>query len=140
MEIVLSALVTSLNVTGSKSPNGSSKSKNLGLDTVVSPRIAIANHIIRFVRAHQADSCAGINTLYKFHDKVEALEFDVGENFSGKGVPLKDLQIKRDILIGGIVRDGTFILPDGQSMLLSNDKVVVVTATSQITELEQILR
>ena len=114
--------------------------KTMGLDTVVSPRIAIAHHIIRFVRAHQADSGSGVNTLYKFHDKVEALEFDVGESFSGKDIPLKDLHVKRNILIGGIVRDGNFIIPDGQSKLMSRDKVVVVATASQITELEQILR
>ena len=112
----------------------------LGLETIVSPRVAIANHIIRFVRAHQADSGSGINTLYKFHDKVEALEFSVGENFKGKYIPLKELEIKRNILIGGIVRDGQFILPTGESKLLSGDKVIVVTAVSQITELGQILK
>lgn len=114
--------------------------KTLGLDTVVSPRIAIANHIIRFVRAHQADSGSGINTLYRFRDKVEALEFDVLDSFAGKDIPLKELQIKRNILVGGIVRDNKFILPNGESRLMTNDKVVVVAAASQITELEQILR
>jgi len=114
--------------------------KIFGLDTVVSPRTAIANHIIRFVRAHQADSGSGINTLYKFHDKVEALEFDVNENFGGLDVPLKELQIKRNVLIGGIVRGGVFILPDGSSELKVGDKVIVVTAVRQITALGQILR
>ena len=112
----------------------------LGLDTVVSPRIAIANHIIRFVRAHQADSGSGINTLYRFHDKVEALEFNVGAGFKGRAVPLRELGIKRNVLIGGIVRDGKFILPTGDSMLIADDKVIVVTAAKQITELQQILK
>ncbi len=114
--------------------------KRLGLDTVVSPRVAIANHIIRFVRANQADSGSGINTLYKFHDKIEALEFSVGENFSGKDIPLKDLPIKRDILIGGIVRGDEYVLPSGNTKLIEGDKVIVVTAVKSITELTQILR
>lgn len=114
--------------------------KMLGLDTVVSPRIAIANHIIRFVRAHQADSGSGINTLYKFHDRVEALEFTVREDFEGAGVALKDLGVKSNILIGGIVRGEEFILPGGDSKLMTGDKVIVVTAVRKITELKQILR
>ena len=114
--------------------------KMFGLDTVVSPRTVIANHIIRFVRAHQADSGSGINTLYKLHDKVEALEFNVEKDFGGIGVPLKDLGLKRNILIGGIVRGREYILPDGNSKLLVGDKVIVVTAVSQITQLGQILR
>ncbi len=114
--------------------------KMFGLDTVVSPRTVIANHIIRFVRAHQADSGSGINTLYKLHDKVEALEFNVEKDFSGINIPLKSLSLKRNILIGGIVRGREYILPDGNSKLLEGDKVIVVTAASQITELGQILR
>ena len=114
--------------------------QKLGLDTVVSPRICIANHILRFVRAHQADAGSGINTLYKFHDKVEALEFTVGENFAFEGVPLKDLQLKRDILIGGIVRGGEFILPKGESSFLKGDKVIVVAGARQINGLTEILR
>lgn len=114
--------------------------KRLGLDTVVSPRIAIANHIIRFVRANQADSGSGINTLYKFHDKVEALEFTVGENFAGKNTPLKDLPIKKGILIGGIVRGDEYVLPSGATELMEGDKVIVVTAVKSITELTQILK
>ena len=114
--------------------------KKLGLDTTFSPRIVIANHIIRFVRAHQAEAGTGINTLYKFHDKVEALEFSVGENFEGVGVCLKDLHIKRNVLIGGIVRGEEFIVPKGDSMILTGDKVIVVTASRQVNSLSEILR
>lgn len=114
--------------------------KKLGLDTVVSPRICIANHIIRFVRAHQADSGSGINTLYKFHDKVEALEFTVDSSFGGVGVPLKDLQVKLDVLLGGIVRGEEFILPKGETSLNVGDKVIVVAPARQINKLSEILR
>lgn len=112
----------------------------LGLDTVVSPRNVIANHILRFVRAHQADTGSGINTLYKMHDKAEALEFTVSEKFSAINVPLKKLGVKSGILIGGIVRDGAFILPTGDTEFSVGDKVIVITAVKQITDLSQILR
>jgi trk system potassium uptake protein TrkA len=112
----------------------------LGLETVVSPRNVIANHIVRFVRAHQADTGNGINTLYKLHDKAEALEFTVNSNFPAIDVPLKKLGVKSGILIGGIVREGSFILPTGETSLKNGDKVIVVTAIKQITELNQILR
>ncbi len=112
----------------------------LGLDTVVSPKDIIANHIISFVRAHQADTGNGINTLYRLYDKVEALEFTVAESFPQKGVKLKDLYLKKSVLIGGIIRDGEFILPGGGTTLEIDDRVVVVTEVKQITDLTQILR
>ena len=114
--------------------------KPLGLDTVVSLRNVIANHIVRFVREHQADTGNGINTLYKLHDKAEALEFTVTETFPKTKVSLKNLGVKSGVLIGGVVRDGEFILPDGETEFLVGDKVIVVTAVKQITELTQILR
>ena len=114
--------------------------ERLGLDTVVSPKDVIANHIVRFIRAHQAETGNGINTMYKLDDKVEALEFTVRENFVKQGIPLKKLSLKKNVLIGGIVRGGEFILPDGETTMLAGDRVIVVTASKQITDLTQILR
>ncbi len=112
----------------------------LGLDTVVSPKDIIANHIVSFVRAHQSEAGGGINTLYKLYDKVEALEFTVAQSFPRKDVKLKDLSIRKNVLIGGIIRGDEFILPSGESSFQANDRVIVVTAVKQITDLAQILR
>lgn len=114
--------------------------KELGLDTAVSPRLVIADHIVRFVRAHQSDNANGIATLYRLHDNVEAIEFTVADTFSGINVPIKNLKIKRGILIGGIVRDGKFILPSGDTKFKKGDRVIVVTALKQITALTQIFK
>ena len=115
-------------------------SKKLGLDTVVSPRECIANHIIRFVRAHQADTSSGINTLYKLDDKVEAIEFTVSDKFGFIGKRLKDMHFKRNILIGGIVRDGKYILPTGDSSIEKGDKVIVVSPARHVNDLSEIVR
>ncbi len=114
--------------------------KKLGLDTVFSPKEVIANHIIRMVRAHQGDSGSGINTLYKLSDKVEALEFTVGDDFAEQNVPLKKLKIKRKVLVGGIVRGEEYILPTGDSRLLNGDKVIILAEAKSVTALSQILK
>ncbi|MBQ3038628.1 MAG: Trk system potassium transporter TrkA, partial [Clostridia bacterium] len=114
--------------------------KMLGLDTVVSPRIVIANDIVRFVRANQVVGGDGINTLYRIHEQAEAIEFTVGENFTAKDTSLKNLSIKENVLIGGIVRGNEFILPSGDSKIKVNDRVIIVTTEKQLTELSEILR
>ena len=73
-------------------------------------------------------------------DKIEALEFTVRENFAKQGVPLKKLSLKKNVLLGGIVRNGEFILPGGDTAMYAGDRVIVVTASKQITDLTQILR
>lgn len=112
----------------------------LGLGTVVSPRNVIANHIVRFVRAYSAASGEGADTLYKIGNKAEALEFTVLDGFKGIETPLKQLTLKKNVLIGGIVRDDEFILPSGDSTIKVGDRVIVVSEEKQFTELSQILR
>lgn len=121
-------------------PSVLSMIKKLGLDTVLSPRNVIANHIIRFVRAHQADAGNGINTLYKVHGKAEALEFTVGEDFKKLEIPLKSIGLKNDVLVGGIVRGNEFILPDGNAVIKKDDRVIIFASASKITELNEILK
>ncbi len=114
--------------------------KSIGLDTVVSPRKAIADHIIRFIRSNQAKAGGGINTLYRLYNKVEALEFTVSPNIIRTGVAIRDLQIDKRVLIGGVVRKDEFILPTGETKLEIGDKVIVVTSLSSVTELSQVVK
>jgi len=112
----------------------------LGLDTVVTPRYVIANHIVRFVRAYMAKEGEGVKTFYKIGDKAEAQEFAVLEGFEGVDVPLKNLSLKKNILLGGIVRNGQFILPHGDSQLCVGDRVIVISEAKHVTQLSQILK
>ena len=112
----------------------------LGLGTVVSARNVIANHIVRFVRSYSAATDEAADTLYKIGGKAEALEFTVLETFKGVNIPLKELTIKKNVLIGGIVRNNEFILPTGDSTLNVGDRVIVVSEEKQFTKLSQILR
>ena len=112
----------------------------LGLGTIVSARTVIANHIVRFVRSYSAAKDEGADTLYKIGNKAEALEFTVLDTFKGINIPLKELTLKKNVLIGGIVRNNEFILPTGDSTLNVGDRVIVVSEEKQFTKLSQILR
>ena len=114
--------------------------RRLGLDSVIAPHEVIADQLVRFVRALQVDEGEGINALYRIHDKAEAIEFTVQPDFPGIGIPLKSLKLKNNVLLCGVVRDGEFILPSGETMLAVHDKVLVVTGVKQVTELDQILK
>ncbi len=117
----------------------SSMVEQFGLDTIVSPKTVIANHIVRFVRENQANVGEGVNTLYMLNDEVEALEFTVKPSFEKVGIPLKNLKIKKNVLVGGIVRGDDFILPSGDTEFALSDRVILVSAEKQINELKDIL-
>ena len=113
---------------------------HLGLDSVLSPRTIIASSVVRFVREIASEGKARINQLYKIHDKVEALEFPVTASFGYKGIPLKELNIKKNYLVNGIVRDREFIIPTGDTVFMEGDKELVVTTEKNVNDLEYIIR
>ncbi len=114
--------------------------KHMGLDTIISPKEVIASYIIKFIRACGVNKGDNINALYRLHDNVEALEFTATSDCEFLGVALKDLKVKKDLLIGGIVRDGEYILPSGESQIIEGDRVIVVASLNTVTQLADIVK
>ncbi|MBR1983087.1 MAG: Trk system potassium transporter TrkA, partial [Clostridia bacterium] len=56
------------------------------------------------------------------------------------GKKLKDLKLKSNTLIGGIVRGNEFILPSGESEFNVGDTVIVVTEKNQVSDFLEIFR
>lgn len=114
----------------------------LGLDTVVSAKEAVADVIVSYARALQnSEASSKVETLYKLMgDRVEALEFNVGDDFEYLGIPFKDLRTKDNILIAGIIRGRKTIIPSGADMILAGDKVIVFSAGHRLGDLADIVR
>ncbi|MBQ9104146.1 MAG: Trk system potassium transporter TrkA [Clostridia bacterium] len=110
----------------------------LGIDTCLSPRTVIADHVLRFARSRQSNE-KSVRSLYKIHEKVEAIEFIINEESEITSTPLKDLKVKGTAIIAGIIRGNDFIKPGGETNFLVGDKVLVVTTAQGVTELEQII-
>ena len=118
-----------------------SLAEKLGLDCIVSPRKIIADILIRYARALQNSlGSSKVETLYKLMDgKAEALEFIAGEEVPFLNVPLKDLSLKQEILIAGIIRDRKPIIPAGNDFIQAGDRVVVIAANQRLQDLSDIV-
>ncbi len=111
-----------------------------GIECVVTPHTIAADRIVRYVRAMQSSSGGSMLALSKIvGGKVEAIEFEAFEDFKGKNVPLKNLQLKSNLLIACIVRDTKPIFPTGDDMITTGDRVIVVTTVARMDELNDIL-
>ncbi len=55
------------------------------------------------------------------------------------GVPLKDLKIKKNILICSVVRGRQVIIPDGSTTIELGDSVVVVSKEHRFSDIRDIL-
>ncbi len=114
---------------------------SLNLGSVMYPKYITAEYILQYVRAMQNSIGSNVETLYKIiEDKVEALEFSVGKQSPVAGVPLKDLELKDNLLICCINRRGQIITPGGQDTMEPGDTVVVVTTNTGFRDLKDILK
>lgn len=115
--------------------------QDMGLDCVISPKKIIADVITRYARALKNSMGSKVETLYKLMDSnVEALEFNAGADFKGCDIPLKELPIKDNILIAGIMRGRRPIIPSGDDVILPGDKVIVITGRKGLSDLSDIIR
>lgn len=118
-----------------------SLAEKLGLDCIVSPKKIVADILIRYARALQNSlGSSKVETLYKLMDgKAEALEFVAGEELPFLNIALKDLRLKREILIAGIIRDRKPIIPAGNDFIQTGDRVVVIAANQRLQDLAEIV-
>ena len=115
--------------------------EKLGLDTVVSPRRIIADVLVQHARALENSMGSNVETLYRLMDDgAEALEFNVKDDPRLVNIPLKDLQLKRQVLVAGINRGRVSLIPTGDDVILPGDKVVVITAAGRLNDLSDILK
>ena len=113
---------------------------NLDLDGVVYPKHLVTEQILRYVRATQNASGSNVETLYRLcNDHIEALEFKIKNNPKLTGIPLQELNLRPNLLIGSINRNNQLIIPSGQDMLLPGDSIVVVTTILGLTDAQDIL-
>jgi len=112
----------------------------LELGSVFYPRRICADNVVRYVRAMQdSDAYASMETLCKIASgKAEALEFRVTREAEYCGVPLQNLSLRSNLLIGCITRDRKLITPRGNDTIEVGDSVIVVTTHSGIATLNDI--
>ena len=118
-----------------------SMAARLGVDSVVSPKKSVADLIVSYARALENSLGSNVETLYKLMDgDVEALEFNVISDERITDIPLKNLKLKPNILIAGIIRNRKTIIPGGNDVISAGDKVVVISTQQLLSDLSDILR
>lgn len=119
----------------------SSVINDLNLDSITYPRLLTAENIIKQARSmNNASLDSNVETLYKLEEgKAEAVEFSIKEESAVTGIPLLNLHIKKNILIGCITRGSQVIIPGGQDEIRVGDSVVVVLTNDRLHNIGDIL-
>ena len=109
----------------------------LGIDSVVSPKMTTANVILRSVRARSNSSGSMIEKAYSMlGGKVEACEFTALEGAAYLNTPLRSLGIKKGVLVALLVRNRRCIIPFGGDHIEAGDTVILTARAGTVIELE----
>ncbi len=121
-------------------PNYMEVLRQLGLETVISPKDITANFISRYVRGLANSQGSAVESLHKILDgSMEAVEFIAAESTHFLDTPLKDLHLKRGLLVAAVVHEGKVHIPDGSSQIHAGDRVIIVARKLFLQDLNDIL-
>lgn len=113
----------------------------LDIGSVIYPKYITADYILQYVRAMENSLSSNVETLYHILDnQAEALEFSVKEASSVTDIPLSQLNLKENLLIACINRNGSIQIPRGQDTIQVGDTVIIVTSVKGLRDLKDILK
>jgi len=109
--------------------------RSLGIDVFIDPRAMTVSKILQHVRRGR------IRGLYSLHNGVaEVLEAEALETATVIGKPLNEAEIPRGIMIGAIVRGDQVIVPRGNTVIRTGDRVVILALADMVRKVEQMFR
>ena len=112
----------------------------LPIGSIACPKNITAKSIIQYVRGVQNSFGSNVETLYRIlDDKVEAIEFKVKQSSKVTGKPLMDLNIKKNLLVCAIFRNGKIITPTGKDTIETGDHVLIITTNKGLADITDIL-
>lgn len=113
---------------------------DLGIDSVVNPKLITTNYILKFVRGLNNAQGNPAETVYKIVDeKAEVLEFVANKSTKFLNIPLKNLNLVSGVIIGAIARHNEIIIPHGDDLIKLGDSVIVISIDKRISDFNEII-
>ncbi len=114
--------------------------KELDIGSIINPENIVSSMILKQIRSLENTQGSNIERLYKLcDDKVEALEFFVSKDSQITNLKIKNLKIKKDILLACIYRNNKIIIPNGEQEIMKGDKVIVISKNQIVNDIVDIL-
>jgi trk system potassium uptake protein TrkA len=99
--------------------------ENTGIDTIINKKISAASRIFRHTTNPNVTQ-----VKYMTGTEAEVIEFNVTEESRITKGTLRSLDFPKDAIVGGGTRDGVPFIATGDTIIKTNDKVVVFTLPS----------
>lgn len=108
--------------------------QTLEIDSYVSPRLLTVGRLARLFRKSNI-----ISETFLKDGKAEMLEVIISQKSSFLDTPLSKLRLlDKGIIIGGILRGKTAIIPKGRDKILPKDRLIVFTNPQNVKKVERL--
>lgn len=107
--------------------------RQIGLDVTVSPRLSTVATILSHIRKGRIHGLASLAD-----GQLEVLEAEALATSSILNIPLKDLQLPGDTVVGAILRADEIIIPNGSVTVQTGDHVLMVTTSESVPHVEKL--
>ena len=106
----------------------------IGLDTVINPRMSAVRAILQHLRRGKIISVAPLR-----EEQAEAIEAEALETSDIVNTPLSEVKFPPGAILGAIVRGGEIIIPQGNTIVIPHDRLIIFALQDVINQLECLL-
>lgn len=106
----------------------------IGLDTVVNPRMSAVRAILQYLRRGKIISVAPLR-----EEQAEVIEAEALETSDIVNTPLSEVNFPVGAILGAILREGEIIIPEGNTIVLPHDRLIIFALQNVINKLECLL-
>ncbi len=106
--------------------------EEIGIGTLINKKLIAASYIFRYTLNAQVSY-----VKYLTSSNAEMLELVAQPGSKITKEPIMDLNLPKDVNIGGIVRDGEAIIASGRTQIVPGDNVLVFTMQTGIQKIEK---
>jgi len=107
----------------------------LDIDAYINPRATTVSSILRHIRHGR------VRGVYSIGDaEAEVIEAQVLGTSPIAGQKVKDVAFPEGTLIGGIMKQGTYVRPTGETRVEEGDAIAIFAMTDDVPEVERLLQ
>ncbi len=107
----------------------------MGIDMALNPLDITTSNIMRFVQGSKK-----VLSSQLIQGQAEIMEIIATSHMKIIGRPIKELKLPNSIIIAAIHRGSKVIIPDGDTVILEDDKVILLSLLSDISSTEKLLK
>ena len=109
-----------------------SLAESIGVDTIINKKLVTASNIFRFTMATDVQAVKCLTG-----SQAEVMEFIVKPNSPATKVPVSELGLPEDAIIGGVVRGDRVFIVVGDTEIMPYDRVVVFSMPESVMQVAE---